>query len=143
MLSNSLELYRLLQVFPLLMVSATLGFRLLLPAGFKGRSLIVAVLLLAGFFLWDSYNFIGHYADIRSAPLGQQWREVEYFNAYNKLKNLAVTDGPIYLFSDFSTDYDNKTLEVACYPFDALQNPRCSSAHPSWIAFLNHLDYQP
>ncbi len=73
----------------------------------------------------------------------QQWRSVEYSRAYEILDSLYRSNGPLDVFTEFNLDYDDKTLNVAAYPLDALQNPLLASSRPSWAALLCDIHYAP
>jgi len=40
-------------------------------------------------------------------------------------------------------DYDNKTLPLACFSFNAVENPRLMNTHPIWAALIVNRDYVP
>src|SRR5581483_7383874 len=82
-------------------------------------------------------------SDPASYSLGRRWREAEYFNAYQLLEKLSQKDGPLYVFTEFNMDYDDKTLNPACYPFDVLQNPSLETSRPAWAVLLCNIDYAP
>jgi hypothetical protein len=142
-LTNSVELYRILPLFPFLTLFATLGIRGLIPdyGDFPYLSLIVLCLLTS--FGLDTYNFIFHYSDFQRIPTAQKWRSLEHLHAFQILEKQSEQSGPIYIFSEFLTDYDDKTLNMVDYSIDALQNPRLSQTHPQWAAVLDHIDYAP
>jgi len=140
-LTNTVELYRILPLFPFLTFVCAAGLLGLFPAGFKPKPIGLMVILLMGLFLLDSYNFIGRYCDISRIPPERQWRAAAYQHAYEILKNWSRRTGPLYVFSEFSTDYDDKTLNVAVYPFDALQNPNVIPYQPQWSALLVNIRY--
>lgn len=143
-LSQGIELHRLAAWFPLLTVLAAFGVQELatLPSRFPSGRIVLVLLGLSG--ILDAYNFVDRYSDPSFAPPGQQWRSVEYQQAYTLLKDWNEKKGPILFFSEFNTDYDDKTLMVASYPFDGLQRSgirdRCTTAalllHPDYAAFL-------
>ncbi len=91
----------------------------------------------------DIYNYVWRYCDIRYAPPHRQWRIVQFYDAFNKLSELSLREGPLYVFSEFNTDYDNKTFDAAFYPFDTLRNPSLSSAHPRLAALIVDRQYFP
>ncbi|HEY5039160.1 MAG TPA: hypothetical protein VIJ93_08835, partial [bacterium] len=135
-LTNNVEIHRIFPLIPFLMVAALLGAKSLLISGSRPVIWGIATTLLLGSFTLDSYNFIFRYSDIRFSPPQQQWRTVWCYQAYQVLREKSRQTGPLYLFSEFNTDYADKTLNVACYPFDALQNPSLSKDRLSFAAFI-------
>jgi len=142
LLSGSLEMYRITNSFIFFMAAAAWGIFSLFPYKSKTSFGLIILILVCTTSL-DIYNFTYYYADIRIAPPRQQWRSVEYFNAYETLKHLNEQDGPIDLFTEWNTDYDNKTLDIACYPFNGLDNPEIFKTNISWAAFTINSDYLP
>ncbi len=143
LLTNNIELYRILLTFPLLTFLAAMGAFGLIANRHHFLSLGGVFLFAMGSFALDLDNYVNHYCNTPLIPSGKQWRNMEYYDAYNILSNLSRKDGPLYVFSEFNTDYDNKTLDVACYPFDALQNPSLRSFHPRWTALITNIQYEP
>ncbi len=141
-LSGSLEIYRITNSFIFFMAAATWGIFALFPDKSKTTFGLIILFLICSTGL-DIYNFIYCYSDIRTAPPRQQWRSVEYFNAYQILKHLNERNGPLDVFTEWNTDYDNKTLDIACYTFNALDNPKILKTEVSWLAFTVNLDYTP
>jgi 4-amino-4-deoxy-L-arabinose transferase-like glycosyltransferase len=141
-LTKNVEMHRIVLLMPYLMALAALGIRRLVPYGSKSKLIVVAAVFMLGSFSLDVYNFIGPYCDLSRLP-SQQWRSLEYFNAYQNLKHLSERDGPIDVFTEWNPDYDNKTLNIAVYPFDAAQNPNIVHQTPVWAAFLADVDYEP
>jgi hypothetical protein len=141
-LTKGVEMFRLITEWPFLIVLALGGLQSLLSPFTPKKSYLVATLVLGSCFL-DGYNFLARYCDPGYVPPGQAWQDVEYCNAYHALEDLSRRTGPMYVFSEFSTDYDDKALNVAVYPFDALQNPALADKHPQWSALLVNAHYSP
>lgn len=139
----AVNLFRVTQVVPFLVFLASLALTSLVSQKTRYRSWlgITAILLLSGGM--DIYHFAGPYTDPRLIPPYRQWRIVQYHDAYETLSSFYHKDGCLYLFSEFNLDYDNKTLNVACYPFDALQNLALSTARPQWAAVITNYQYLP
>ncbi len=143
-ISNYLELHRTTPALPFWILLATLGVQSLISHGVQitsSRGWIVCLLL--GSLALNIYNFFGPYSDIKRSLPYRQWRSVEYWNAYQILRSQAEQSGPLYVFSEFNNDYDDKTLLVADYPLDALQNPDLSHIQPHWVALLCNINYAP
>jgi len=141
--TKSVELYRILPLFPFLTLFAALGIRSLIPDNYNSRSLSFVVFCLLVSFGLDAYNFIFHYSNTLLSPPRQQWRSVEYLNAYQALKQWSEQNGPIDVFTEWNPDYDDKTLNITVYPFNALENSKIAQNQVSWAAFLIDMDYTP
>jgi hypothetical protein len=143
-LSNVIGMCHVIQLLPLLLISLLAGLvELLLCLPTTRRWTAVGVILLASSVL-NAYHWWIPYQDWKSLPVGKgDWISGEYARAYGLLKETSRQDGPLYLFSDFNLDYFNKTLDLFCYPFDALQNPNLSGANPRWAALVVNKYYVP
>ncbi len=143
LLTNYMELHRVTPSLPFWILSATLGAQSLLrlvPQKVRwGTMLILGLSILAVNF----YDFIGPYSDSTRSSALRQWRSVQYADAYGALIELNRQTGPLYVFSEFNTDYANKTLNIACYPFDVLQDPRLSKSAVQWAALILNQNYAP
>jgi hypothetical protein len=141
-ISGGGEMHRVIPVLVLLSLVVVCGLQGLLD-DLKLRKIILVSLLVLLSFSFDLFHFAYRYCDPRFAPPGRQWRSVEYFNAYQTLKQLSEQNGPIDVFTEWNPDYDDKTLSVAVYPFNALDNPKLSQDRVLWISFLVDMDYTP
>ncbi len=142
-LTTSVELHRATLSLPFWILLGTEGALSLGPALGKPRDWVPFLALGSVLAALNFYNFISPYCDINRVPMERQWRNLSYADAYQVVKTLDDRTGPVYLFSDFNTDYDNKTLNVACYSFDALQDPRLSAAKPQWAVLIINSHYAP
>ncbi len=142
-LTHALELQRVTPSLVFFILLGALGIQCLVtitaPAYRKAALLGLA---LAPVFL-NSYHLFRLYGDIQLAAPIRQWRNVEYFSAYQILRSLSRQSGPVYVFSEFNTDYDNKTLDIADYPFNAIENPSLSNSRPSWTCVITNTQYAP
>ncbi len=143
-LSNGLELQRATPVFIFFMLFASFGLRdLFTNISFPLRKWAFLGLLLTPTLL-NFYHFFNLYDDIRlCGNLNQQWRNFQYYDAYRILKAFSKPEGSLNLFTEFNTDYVNRTLDVACYPFDAIHNPSLRNPNPSWTALITNAHYAP
>ena len=143
LLSHGLDLYRILPLFPLLMVLTAAGALSLAPPGKKSWRLGGIMILILGSCFLDGFNYSAHYAQIEKVDPKLQWRNTEYHHAYEILEKFSRESGPMYVFSEFNMDYDNKTLNIACYPFDVLQNHSLPKIVPRWCAVIINARYAP
>jgi hypothetical protein len=143
-LSNTVEICHVVQLFPLFSLIAVLGIQKI-TAGFppvlrwKGT-----VVLLLAILILNLYHWLGPFQSWNSLPPEQKdWVPIEYYQAYKIIKEKSLQTGPIDVFSEFTLDFYNKTLNIACFPLDSLQNPRLSSSAPVWSALLVNKYYVP
>jgi len=141
-LTNYLELHRITPSLPFWIALAVLGIKSLFPDQTK-RSYVWLIPLGCISLALNAYNFVVPYCDVSRVPPERQWRSVQYEDSYKILKSLSTETGPLYVFTEFNTDYDNKTLNIAVYPFDCLQNPKLSKASPQWAAIIANIYYAP
>lgn len=142
-LTNTMELQRVTPSLIFFILLAALGARWLgaqTGAPFRAGSFLG---LMAAPLLLNAYHFTARYCDLRYSPLPQQWRSVEYSDAYGILKNIARSEGPLYVFSEFNTDYDDKTLDIAAYPLNAVENPSLTDSRPRWTCVITNIQYAP
>jgi len=142
-LTQTLELQRITPSLPFWVIAQAWGAAALFPASPSRKHWIPIVgWVLLPSLAWEVHHFTGPYSDLARPPKVKQWRTLEYMDAYRVLRSQGG-QGPFYLFTEFSMDYDNKTLNLAGYPFDALQNPRLSDRPPAQAALLVKVDYAP
>jgi len=141
--SSSIEFYRNLPLMFLITLSSAWGLYVLtrpLKAKWKWSLLLLVLICAEGM---DGYNYFFYYCDIHKAPPQHQFRSTTYAHAYQILHDLQKQDGPIYVFSEFNTDYLDKTLNVPCFPFDPNQNKSLFGTNPLWTAVLTNMNYAP
>src|ERR1035441_6354478 len=100
-LTNSVELSRVLLTFPLFTILAAMGAYGLMAEECRNWRLMLVFLLMVGSMSLDINNFANHYCNTRIIPPDRQWRNVEYFDAYNILRDFSRKEGPLYIFSTF------------------------------------------
>ncbi len=142
--SNGVIMYRVIQILPLVLFPLLAGISELLGRVSSSRRWGMAFLLLSVSSLLNAYHWWGPYQDWKSIPVGKgDWISGEYARAYGLLKEVNRQDGPLYLFSEFDLDTFDKTLNLFCFPFDALQNPKLAGSNPRWAALLVNKYYVP
>ncbi len=132
--SDYVELNRVLQVMPLLLLMAAFGFqRLYLDLG--RRALPVVLLLLAASFGLDMI----HLAKSRT-PLVKT-ADANYA-AFQILEAQRLKEGPGLIFSDFLLLSHNHSLSACVYPFNAAVNSRLNPAAARWAAVIVNPHYE-
>ncbi len=141
--TNYIELHRVTTSFPFWILLAAFGVQSLIEEHGLIKALLPITLLGLLTLGLNFYDFIGPYGDVLRAPSLRQWRGVEYAEAYQILKTQSDASGPIYVFSEFNADYDNKTLDIATYPFNPLQNPALAATGSKWACLIIDIHYAP
>jgi hypothetical protein len=139
--TNYLELHRITPSLPFWIFLAVFGIQSLISKTTRQKTRVLLTAMCASVLCLNFYNFTTPYCDITKVPSVRQWRNVSYFNAYQILNSRSRPNKPMYLFSEFSLDYDNKTLNTTCYPFDVLQNQKLDQGKANLVAFLVKMDY--
>ena len=142
-LTGGMELLRIVTFMPFSMILAALGFRSLLRVGPAGRPTIWIFFLLAASMVLDIYNFTQFYCRKEGVPETKQWRTIQYYDAFEALQAIHKDSGSLYVFLELNTDYDNKTLNLACYPFNAAQNDSLIKSNPKWVVLILNQNYFP
>jgi len=132
--SDYVELNRVLQVMPLLLLTAAFGFqRLYLDLG--RRALPVVLLLLAVSFGLDMIHL-----DKSRTPL-VKITDANYA-AYQVLDAQRAKEGPGLIFSDFLLLSHGHSLSACVYPFNAAVNPRLNPGAARWAAVIVNSHYE-
>jgi 4-amino-4-deoxy-L-arabinose transferase-like glycosyltransferase len=143
-LSNTVEICHVVQLFPLFSLIAVLGIQKItagLPSALRWKGTVVLLLVIL---ILNLYHWLGPFQSWNSLPPEQKdWVPIEYYQAYKIIKEKSLQSGPVDVFSEFTLDFYNKTLNIACFPLDALQNPRLASSTPVWSALLANKYYIP
>ncbi len=134
---------RISQILPFIFVSAAAGLGQLCSWHQRFKPWLLAGILLLALSSIDVYHFWGPYTDLKVIPPSRQWRTLSSAHAYQILRNESEKDGPLFVFSEFNVFYDDKTLNLACYPFDGLQNPKLRGIEPGEIALVLNVHYSP
>jgi hypothetical protein len=143
-LGKTFDICHITQLLPLFCLGLVLGFeKLMIGVRSHYRWWVLAPVLLLSLIL-NIYHYLGPSQDWKSLPAEKNdWTPVEYAKAYEILREVSRQSGSGYIFSEFNLDQFNKTLSVASYAFDALQNPKLSSQKPKWSALLINKYYIP
>jgi hypothetical protein len=143
-LSNTVEVCHVVQLFPLFSLIAVLGIQKTtasFPSVLRWKGMVVLLLVVL---ILNLYHWLGPFQNWNSIPFEQKdWVPIEYYQAYKIVKEKSLQSGPLNVFSEFTLDFYNKTLNVACFPLDALQNPGLASSALVWSALLVNKYYVP
>lgn len=140
--ADNVEVFRMIQVLPILLAVAALGLERLLN-GFQAtpRLLLLSSLLFLSLGL-DVYHLwkprlegdIFHWT-MKHDP-GEENQQ-----AYEIMKPVADRRGPGLIFTEYLLLSRNHSLRVATYPFNALDNSRLSPDGATWAAVVTNVHY--
>jgi hypothetical protein len=145
LVARNFEIYRILLLFPLMLVPCVMGILALVTrlSGVKKLSLILGFLLLSSGL--DLYHLWGPYHQAWGIP-NSGWsamKSVPLYRAYQVLDQNFRPQGPGAVLSDLFPYSTDETLTTATYPFNAAQNPSLSLASVQWVALLLDPDFKP
>lgn len=145
--ADHVEMFRIIQLMPLLLLVAAagiLGLLVSLPVGWRKGTVILLLLLSS---LFDVARLGKAIPD--SAPLfsnheaKQPAVQDENYWAYQWLEPAAEQLGPGLVFTDFILLAHSHTLAVASYHFNALSNPAFDPSKARWAAVITNIHYAP
>jgi hypothetical protein len=142
--SKQYETFRIILMFPFLMMIAAWGLGTLALRLNKNRLLVVSFVLLLSALL-DAYHLFGHYHAAWGEP-NQNWyylKSTTSYRAYKVLDDAQKRSGAGMVLSDFQPSVGEQTLNFAVFPFDSAHNPRIPFQETQWAAILVRPDYKP
>ncbi len=139
------ELNRIIQVMPFLLLIVVLGLQMLLLEIRGGKWRIIALLGLLGLssFL-DGAHLLKpamEYFKIKTVDAGASLNPD--LKAYQILNSIRLNQGPGVIFTDFLPVKYGHSLFVTTYPFNSAFNPELDPGKASWAAILTNIQYQP
>lgn len=145
LLSRELEPFRIWPAAAAVLPLAARGaFRLLQNLPSPRRTLLLGLL---GFFSFgiDAYHLTVRYERLWDAPSVWQGfkKSLERARAQGYLEALSKTQGPGFLFSNFLPGLSDRTLDLASYPYNILQNPHLKDGQARWAAVITNVHFQP
>jgi hypothetical protein len=133
---------RIIQFLPLAAFAASQGLEYLLASVPARRRLAGALMVLAfssgldGIHLLKARDYLNSVFDFQKTeenPIAYPLLEKEF---QEKGPGLLLFNLNMSLFHDYS-------LRVACYPFNAADNPKWTSSHPAWLGIITNIHYRP
>ncbi len=145
-LAQGFEIFRMTQIFPLLVFISCLGWFDLFfrPGKFSSWKSAGMVLLLLASITLDLYHLEGPYHRLGGTP-GPAWNHlklIQYWRAYGILEKINKEKGPGMILSEFRPEIGDQTLTIATYSFNAARNNRIPFSEARWAALLVHPDYR-
>ena len=141
--ADNVEVFRMIQVLPILLAIAALGLKRLLSAfPATPRLLLLSLVLFLSLGL-DVYHLWKPLleGDLFHLALKQDGGGGENQQAYEIIKPMADRLGPGLVFTDFLLLSRNHSLRVATYAFNALDNRRFSPDEATWAAVVTNIHY--
>ncbi len=133
---------RAIQVLPLLALAAALGLEYLSGTLLPGRRTLV----LVGLLLASAYLDLVHFHKARDY-FNQTWnfqKTQENAIAFPYLEREARLKGPGFILTGMNMSiFHDYSLRVACFPFNALDNPCWADRKPGWAALVVNIHYRP
>ena len=134
-LTSSFSPYRVTALLPLCVFLIAAGLNALLEGLSPPKAQALFLLMWIPSLALDFHHYVGSYSQVAGTR--------EYAKAYGILEDQWKKTGPLVFLDDFNTDYDDKTLEVVCYPFDAVRHSDPDSRPASWAALVADVHYAP
>ncbi len=147
LLSNDLEMLRMLLVFPMLLTVCVMGlYELSEWMGNGPMGLTVVFILLCLSSGMDIYHLFGPYQKIwhsgtQTAILDV--KSMERFRAFQLLGSVSRARGPGLIFTELETSPFDQTLAIAVYPFNAARNPGLAPESANWAGLLTNINFAP
>ena len=145
-ISKEIEMFRIVQVLPIVLMIAALGLRKLASLTPRGLALVWIGIFFGLSIGLDFYHLAGPYHQACATGLdhwGTYSKSAERWRAYQILKKISDKKGPGYIFSDFDPYPFDKSLVVAAEPFNLEKGGVDSMGGASWAAFMANVNYQP
>ncbi len=142
LLTNSFDPFREVLLAPLLIALTAFGWGWLLsdcPARWRTAGTGFLLLICAAmnlFHLWGPYR----QAWGRQGPLSSRFKSIEVWRAYDILNSIQRKEGPGIIFQNYVANPE-LSLQIADYPFNAIENPKLSAVPVRWFAFLTNAQW--
>lgn len=142
----NVEAFRIVQVLPPLLFITALGIHSSLAPLLPGKkgAVLAGVLLLSTSI--DLYNLVQPLADYRQHPgdFGRPVKSAERFETYQLFASASQDKGPGLVFTDFDPNsYNDPTLSVAVYPFNAARNSSLNPLQARWAGVFVNVHFLP
>ncbi len=142
--SNGVEMMRVENLIPVLLVVLAFGARALMGSLKEkaGMGLVILLLISAGLNFYHLAVPFANAAQPASFHFSET-RSEESYNAYQVIRDKAKQAGPGLLFLDFLFCPLDQTLYLATFPYNAGMNPCLKETKPTWACFLTNINYVP
>ncbi len=146
--AKGFEIFRNVQVIPLLALVSALGFQeLWVSWPFKRpatRGWVMAIILAVSASM-SLHHLNGPYHDLwgKPGPFWKNIKSVELYEAYEILEKVRAEKGPGAVLEDLRPNPNDVTLATAVYAYDASNNPSIKWKDVHWVAVLANANYKP
>ncbi len=144
-LSHDVDVFRIVQILPLLIMGAAIGARAVFSRSTPRRAVLIGFVLLSCSASLDLYRLIQPYWNISNSPekFEAVSKSMERYRAYRILETIHQKAGPGLLFMNWIPEYEDESLAVATYPFNAAWNPSVPGKDVQWAAVFTSAHYVP
>jgi hypothetical protein len=144
--SKDIEMFRIVQVLPVLLLIVTVGLMVLLSSIPSKKRFAVFIFLIIASAALDFYHLTVPYHKACSSQF-ERWasyaKSAERWRAYQILKKVSAAQGPGYIFSNFDPYPFDKSLFIATCPFNLEGNSNIKESDTKWVAFLTNVNFRP
>ena len=141
----NIEMFRVIQVMPYLLLITGWGLWVLLSELSPGRRLPILILIGLASVTLDASGIVKTYVEPFQSSQAEAASDfpMEDIRAYRILKETSQRMGPGLIFTQFDPVSDNLSLFVTTYGFNAAANPRLRPSDAHWAAVVANLHYYP
>ncbi len=142
-LSGNFEPFRIVQVFPFLILITALGIGGLIAESAQNRRMVLLLGLLLVSIGMDGYRLASAQADPLSSPeeVARSSYPIESIRSYRIVKDISDRVGPGFIFTEFMQVPRDTCLFVMTYPFNAAENPHLNFQSVQWAAVVVNEHY--
>lgn len=142
--THSVEFFRIIGFLPLGIWVIAWGACVPFPWKGLSRPFLFSLLVLSA--ALNGWHLFRKYPEAWAAP-GARWavniKSIEYYGAYQVLRDLAAREGPGAVLEEFQPDNYDRSLTIAIYSFNTAENPAYGFADSKWVAVLTNVHYGP
>jgi len=142
--ADHVEMYRVIQAMPLLLMGTALGLRSLIAILPSRRKALLLSVLLSISFLLDLAHVVK--PRIQGAAFRWAWTITSpdpSHRAFLAFREAERRMGPGLIFTEFLPLARNHTLRVGVYPFNALDRPGLDPSQTRWAGVFVNVHYRP
>jgi hypothetical protein len=144
LLSNTIELMRILPLLPLALLVVAWGIQGLLAGdpSVRGRWMVLGLAFFS--FGLDFHHWTGPYHDrCVPGPSSVDSKSPERFRAFQILQQKQAAEGPGWILTEFLSNIFDQSLLSSTYSFNSARNPRLDPRQARWAAVLTNAHFSP